>query len=239
MANNYFQFKQFTIYQDQCAMKVSTDAAVLGALAHQSQPNNILDIGCGTGVIALMLAQRFKKAQIKALEIDAKAFIQADQNIKTSPWSDRVNIEQGSFQDFSKSEIGKFELIVSNPPYYTNHNKSKNDQRNLALHNDQLPFGDLIKGVIRLLDPQKGQFWVILPPNQMKELEKIAVFFNLSPEKFYALKDRSSTKILRHIKSYSFNKSSVKDPITICIKDENFNYTPEYKSLLKDFLMIF
>lgn len=239
MPNNYFQFKQFTIYQDQCAMKVSTDAAVLGALANQSQPENILDIGTGTGVIALMLAQRFEKAPIKALEIDSKAFTQASENIAQSPWSDQVKIKKGSFQDFSMSETEKFDLIVSNPPYYTNHNKSKDKQRNLALHNDELPFGDLIKGVIKLLNPEKGKFWVILPPNQMKELEKIALFFQLNPQEFFELRDRPSTKALRHIKSFSFNNSLQQEPITICIKDEDFNYTPEYRNLLKDFLLIF
>ncbi|UCS95145.1 methyltransferase [Echinicola marina] len=239
MANNYFQFKQFTIFQDQCAMKVSTDAAVLGALASQDQPENILDIGTGTGVIALMMAQRFEKAQIKALEIDSKAFTQASENIAQSPWADQVKIEKGSFQNFSKSCSEKFDLIVSNPPYYTNHNKSKDKQRNLALHNDELPFGDLIKGVLKLLEPNKGKFWVILPPNQMKELEKIANFFELYSNAFYELRDRPSTKVLRQIKSFSFSKLTIPEPTSICIKDEDFSYSQAYKHLLKDFLTIF
>ncbi|GAB3648123.1 methyltransferase [Echinicola sediminis] len=239
MANSYFQFKQFTIHQEHCAMKVSTDAVIIGALAHQNQPGKILDIGTGTGVITLMLAQRFEGATIQAVEIDEAAALQAGRNISNSPWKDRINIFNQRFQDFIQDNQERFPLIVSNPPYFPKHNKSKDAQRNLALHNDGLPFGDLIKGIVKLLDREKGKFWVILPPQQMRELEKIARFFELYPQDSYELKDRPSTKVLREIKAFSFHKTEAPHSTSICIKNDDFSFSEVYQQLLKDFLLIF
>ncbi|MDN3669581.1 methyltransferase [Echinicola jeungdonensis] len=237
MPNPYFKFKQFTIHQDRCAMKVSTDAVVLGAIANQENPKYILDIGAGTGVIALMMAQRFSNAHIKAVETDEPAYHQALENITDSPWKNSIQLDHKPFQEFLGQSQGQFDLIVSNPPYFPNHNKSTNAQRNLALHNDGLPFGDLIKGVNKLL-AKEGQFWVILPPQQMKELEKIAKFFQLSPSHSIALKDRPDTKTLRLIQSFSYQNYPSKTE-TLCIKNEDFSYSEPYSNLLKDFLLIF
>lgn len=239
MANTYFQFKQFTINQEHCAMKVSTDAVVLGALATAKNTDRILDIGAGTGVISLMLAQRFPSAKIDSVEIDELAAKQAKENVTESPWKERVRIYLNRFQDFVPSSSGQYSLIVSNPPYFTNHNKSKDEQRNLALHNDELPFGDLIKGVVKLLNRDKGKFWVILPPQQMKELDKIARFFHLYPSVFFALKDRSSTRELRQIKAYSFSPSNPPEITILHIRNEDFSYSEEYCRLMKDFLLAF
>jgi len=239
MANTYFQFKQFTIHQENCAMKVSTDAVVLGALATAENTDRILDIGAGTGVISLMLAQRFSTAKIDSVEIDQFAAKQAKENVAKSPWKERVQIHLKRFQNFAPSPSGQYPLIVSNPPYFTNHNKSLDQQRNLALHNDALSFGDLIKGVVKLLDKEKGKFWVILPPQQMKELEKVARFFHLYPAAFFELKDRSSTRVLRQIKAYSFLPSSSPEITILRIKNEDFSYSEEYRQLMKDFLLAF
>ncbi len=237
MPNSYFKFKQFAIHQDRCAMKVSTDAAVLGALADQQSPKNILDIGAGTGVIALMMAQRFPKANIQAIEIDDLAYHQALENIEESPWEKRIQLDHLAFQDFIAQSPKQFDLIVSNPPYFPKHHKSTNAQRNLALHNDELPFGDLIKGVNKILK-KEGQFWVILPPQQMKELEKIAKFFQLFPCQTIALKDRPDTKVLRLVQSFSFQDKPL-DSQTLCIRNKDFSFSEDYRNLLKDFLLIF
>lgn len=220
MANTYFQFKQFTIHQDHCAMKVSTDAVVLGALAKHASPNSILDIGSGTGVITLMLAQRFPEATVQGIELDEAAASQSRRNVQKSPWPGRVEIKCMRFQAFEKESTENYPLIVSNPPYFPKHHKSADLQRNLALHNDELSFGDLIKGVVKRLDKNGGFFWVILPPQQMKELDKIARFFGLHAQEWYELKDRPSTKTLRHIKSFSFNAKPSPEMNTICIKNE-------------------
>ncbi|MBD8488079.1 methyltransferase [Echinicola sp. CAU 1574] len=239
MPNSYFQFKQFTIHQENCAMKVSTDAVILGALVNEAFPTQILDIGTGTGVISLMLAQRFQEAKILGLEIDQPTFEQANENKNNSPFKDQIEIHHLSFQEFSKKNAKNFPLIVSNPPYFPNHNKSKNDQRNKALHNDELSFGDLIKGVVKLLDKNLGAFWVILPPRQMDDLERIAAFFGLYPKDFFELRDRPSTKVLRHVKSFTFTQSQKPIPSLITIKNNDSSYSKVYKDLLKDFLLIF
>ncbi len=219
-------------------MKVSTDAVILGALARHSSPGAILDIGSGTGVISLMLAQRYPNTFIDAVEIDEAAAKQAVGNSQASPWRDRVQIHHVRFQEFVKNMAGAYSLIVSNPPYFPMHNKSADAKRNLALHNDELSFGDLIKGVVKLLD-KEGVFWVILPAQQMLELDKVARFFGLYTHEWYALRDRPSTKVLRHIKAYSFAEAPMPEISTICIKKEDFSYGDSYRCLLKDFLLVF
>ncbi|MFT5773225.1 MAG: tRNA1Val (adenine37-N6)-methyltransferase, partial [Algoriphagus sp.] len=123
MGNSWFQFQQFRINQDRCAMKISTDAVLLGALAEADEPKHILDIGTGTGVIALMLAQRFSEAKIVAVELDEQAAMQAGENFEHSRFSEQLSISHAAIQDFSVSN--KFDLIVSNPPYFTAHLKGQ------------------------------------------------------------------------------------------------------------------
>src|SRR5690554_2397329 len=171
MPNSYFQFKQFIIHQDNCGMKITTDAVVLGALASHELAGRVLDIGTGTGVIALMLAQRFPESLIQGIEIDQHAFVQAKENVALSPWKDRIKLFPQSFQEFLAVKPEPFDLIVSNPPYFPDHIKSKDHQRNLALHNDALPFQDLVNGVASLL-ASNGLFWIILPESQMQDLAK-------------------------------------------------------------------
>lgn len=239
MANTYFKFKQFTIHQDRCAMKVSTDAVVLGALAGNSmeKPKSILEIGIGTGVVSLMLLQRFPESKLLGVELDQDAFIQACENADSSPWRDSVNFQKIAFQEFSKDREEKFELIVSNPPYFLNHLQTSDDKRNMALHHVGLSFGDLIKGVVELLAPE-GVFWVILPPGQMQNLEAIAAFFDLYPNSAFHLRDRPAKKVIRVIQEFFFHKKAnlIQD---IMIKDENGQYSVNYTGLLKDFILAF
>jgi len=169
MSNSYFQFKQFRINQDRTAMKVGTDGVLLGAWADCQFADSILDIGTGTGLVALMLAQR-SSAQIVALEIDKDAALQASENIHESPWPDRIAIVQDDFRFFAEQTSSRFDLIVSNPPYFENSFKAKGSSRILARHTDCLPYTDLIKGVSRLLI-DKGRFTVILPIDVSKTVE--------------------------------------------------------------------
>ncbi|MDP2113785.1 MAG: methyltransferase, partial [Bacteroidota bacterium] len=160
--NNYFQFKQFRIIQDKSAMKVGVDGVLLGVWANVSGAKRILDIGTGTGLIALMMAQRNADARIDAVEIEPDAFQEAVYNIQQSPWNERIQIELCSFQEFAGKAGLKYDLIVSNPPYFTNGHKAPLENRATARHSDSLSLGDLISGAIGLLN-ETGKIALVLP----------------------------------------------------------------------------
>lgn len=235
MGNSWFQFQQFRVNQDRCAMKISTDAVLLGGLAEVSNPRRILDIGTGTGVIALMLAQRFPQAKVTAIELDEDAAAQALENFEESQFSDRLILLQGRFQDFSANE--KFDLIVSNPPFFPDHLKSQDSKRNQALHTDELSFEELIGNVTMLLG-EKGSFWVILPPRQMKMLENLAEKSGLNLYSKTRVKDSESKPVHREVCEFSFqNKGKKEDEFVL--KDVDSQYSGSYKRLLTGFLLGF
>ena len=171
---NRFNFKQFTINQDRCAMKIGTDSVLLGAWTSlDSNPYSILDIGAGTGILALMIAQRSGQVAmsaeiIDAIEIDDDAFEQCVENFEASPWGDRLFCYHASLEEFvedhsnDESESEKYDLIISNPPFYLNTYKSNNEQRDLARFVDAMPFRQLIESVSKLLSPH-GSFSVVIP----------------------------------------------------------------------------
>lgn len=220
-------------------MKVSTDAAVLGALAEAVFPQRILDIGTGTGVLALMLAQRYLNAKIWAVEIDADASEQARANVAASPWSHRVQVVHRSFQEFYVSEQRKFDLIVSNPPYYADHLPSTNGKKHIALHQDTLAFFELAKGMEALL-ADDGVAWVILPPRQMSEFETVAATFGLLGMAKVQVFDRPGKPVLREVQGFS---SRVPEgdfhTQTLIIKDTEGLYTADYRALLQAYLLHF
>ncbi|MDR7132084.1 tRNA1Val (adenine37-N6)-methyltransferase [Algoriphagus sp. 4150] len=235
MANSWFQFQRFRINQDNCAMKISTDAVVLGALADAASPREILDVGTGTGVIALMLAQRFPTAKIQAVEIDPLAASQALDNFRANAFSERMQLWKGRFQDFQTQE--KYDLIVSNPPYFPGHLKSPDVQRNMALHTDELSFQDLLGKVLQLLQGD-GQFWLILPPRQMQDFQEEAEKHGLFPEAKFTLQDKPGKRILREICSFSRKQTEVK-ATEIFIKNEDGTPHKSYVVLVRGFLLNF
>lgn len=162
MANNYFQFKQFIIQQEKAAMKVGTDGVLLGAWACVENCHRILDVGTGTGLIALMLAQRNKKAEIQAIDIDEGAVLQAKENFIASPWNERLAVEQISVQNYKAEYTNKFDHIVSNPPYFNNSLKNNNQSKAMARHTHMLSFRELINSAI-LLTNENGKLSVVLP----------------------------------------------------------------------------
>jgi tRNA1Val (adenine37-N6)-methyltransferase len=233
MGNSWFQFQQFRVYQDRCAMKISTDAVLLGSLAAAAAPNRILDIGTGTGVIALMLAQRFPDAQITAVETDEDAAAQAGENFTDSPFTHRLTLVPCRIQYFSSET--KFDLIVSNPPFFPDHLKSKDSKRNRALHTDELSFEELVAKTTQLLSAS-GTFWVILPPRQMQELELICEKAGLYLNRRIRVRDSIQKPVYREIAAFS-TKKSVTPESKIVLKDENMAYTEAYSSLLSGFLL--
>jgi tRNA1Val (adenine37-N6)-methyltransferase len=232
-----FRFKQFQVHHDRCAMKVGTDGVLLGAVASADAPKTILDVGTGTGLVALMLAQRFPTARIEAVEIDEAAFLQAKGNAEGSPWGDRVHVWHSRFQDYAKTCEEKFDLIVSNPPYFSRHLLSEDPRRNLALHQEGLDFSTLAAGVSKLLDPT-GFFWVILPPLQMASLESELQKQGLFPFFLLEIFDRPQKKSHRRIQGFSFKDGSFERRI-ISIRDTEGLYSKEYSELVREFLIIF
>jgi len=235
MGNSWFQFQQFRIHQDRCAMKISTDAVLLGALAEANFANHILDIGTGTGVISLMLAQRFPEALITAIEIDSDAAEQASENFLESPFSARLQVKNVRFQDFPEDQL--FDLILSNPPYFPDHLKSQDAKRNQALHTDDLSFEELLQKVVKLLK-KDGQLWVILPPRQMSDFSELARGFGLLPKKRMQVKDTASKPVIREIVGFSID-SNPADSEEIYLKDENGGFSDAYSSLISGFLLGF
>lgn len=181
MANDYFRFKQFTIHQGLCAMKVGTDGTLLGAWADGGE--QILDIGTGTGLIALMMAQRYPEARVTGVDIDAMAVEQARQNVALSPFADRVRVVESDVQQFE----GQYDCIVSNPPFFESSLTSPDARRTLARHNVQLPFDRLFQSVRRLIAPQ-GSFSLIIPFDYRDKIIKEAALAGFFLQKELAIK---------------------------------------------------
>ena len=232
-----FSFKQFSIQQDRCAMKIGTDGVLLGAWAPiENNPFSILDIGAGTGVIALMLAQRSNAEQIDALEIDEEAYEQSVDNFENSPWSDRLFCFHVGLDEFVEEPEDEYDLIVSNPPFYTDDYKSDNEQRDLARFADAMPFEDLIEAADLLLS-ENGIFAVIIPFKEEENFLALAKEYELYPLKITHVKGTPTTEIKRSLLAFSRNES-VNFPIDeLIIETSRHQYTPEYIELAKDFYL--
>lgn len=234
---NGFQFKQFLVRQDQTAMKVTTDACILGAYTALENATKVLDIGTGTGLIAMMLAQR-SKAQFSAVELDDNAYQQAVENVQNSIFKEQIRVFHQSIQDFAENNKDLyFELIVSNPPFFQNHLKSEQEKRNKALHTDTLSFEDLLTSVIKLLSAD-GRFVVLLPAYESTVLENLALQEGLYPHKKLLIRHRNGSKILRIITTFGLTeKETIQEELIIRNLDES--YTAQFSTLLKEYYLIF
>ena len=232
-----FQFKQFTIQQDRCAMKVGTDGVLLGAWTPiDHQPFSILDIGAGTGIIALMLAQRSFAEQIDALEIDEEAYEQATDNFENSPWSDRLFCFHAGLNEFVEEPEDEYDLIVCNPPFYTEDYKSDNKQRDLARFEDAMPFDELVAAAALLLS-ENGIFSVIIPFKEEEKLITLATEVDLFPIKITRVKGTPTSEIKRSLLAFSRNKVENYPVDALVIETDRHVYTQEYISLTQDFYL--
>ncbi len=223
--------------QDKCAMKVGTDAVLLGSWVNASNAKTILDIGTGTGIIALMLAQR-SGARIDAIDIDMNAYIQATENISNCQWKDHIEAHHISLQQFAKESDHKYDLIVSNPPYFIDSSKASEESRTNARHTDQLPYKDLLDGVLKLLSPT-GKFYVILPTKESELFKEDAENHKLFLTKVTKVITRTDKPEKRLLMRFEFiQRAYSEDTITI-EKDERHSYTDEYKELTKDYYLAF
>ncbi|QIE59484.1 methyltransferase [Rasiella rasia] len=236
MASKPFQFKQFTVAQDRCAMKIGTDGVLLGAwVSLQNKPNSILDLGTGTGVIALQLAQRCDAETIDAVEIDEDAYEQSTENFENSPWGDRLFCYHASVQEFASEIEETYDLIVSNPPYYTEDYKSENLARDTARFTDTLPFEHLVVCASHLLS-ETGTFSVILPKKEEKNFIALAEKHSLFPKHICRVQGTPISEVKRSLLTFSFQKQQPTIE-NLIIEKSRHQYTNEYIALVQDFYL--
>ena len=206
-----FKFKQFTINQDRCAMKIGTDGVLLGAWASiANNPNSILDIGAGTGIISLMLAQRSKAENIEAIEIVANAYEQCVANFEASLWADRLFCYHAGLDELLIEIEEKYDLIVSNPPFYVETNSTRNSARDTARKNRSLPFEELVQSVSLLLS-ENGVFSTIIPFRQEADFLKLAKEFSLFPNRITRVKGNQSANTKRSLLELGFTQNTFED----------------------------
>ncbi|WP_026811570.1 tRNA1(Val) (adenine(37)-N6)-methyltransferase [Arenibacter latericius] len=231
-----FKFKEFEIHQDRCAMKIGTDGVLLGAWTSiNHHPNSILDIGAGTGVIALMLAQRSDAETIDAIEINEAAYEQCVDNFEASDWGDRLFCYHASLDEFANEIDDKFDLLVSNPPFYSEMVSSGNESRDMARQQASLPFYDLLVGVAKLLS-ETGRFSTIISYKDEKEFLSIASKLNLYPTRITHVQGTPETAVKRSLIEIQFKKTETRIEKLI-IESERHQYTEEYVNLTKDFYL--
>ena len=232
-----FTFKQFVVEQDRCAMKIGTDGVLLGAWAPiDNHPFSILDIGTGTGIIALMLAQRSAAQQIDALEIDEAAYEQATDNFENSPWNDRLFCFHAGLDEFIEEPEEEYDLIVSNPPFYSEDYKTENESRDLARFQDAMPFEQLLEAADLLLS-EHGIFAVIIPFKEEENFIALANEFELYPLKITRVKGTPTTEIKRSLLAFSRNETTDLPIDELVIETARHVYTQEYIGLTKDFYL--
>lgn len=233
-----FRFKQFTVEDSHSSMKVGTDAVLLGSLATQggSNTDTVLDIGTGCGVVSLLVAQQCPFAQIQAIDIDAASVEEARHNFLLSPWRERLQVRQISLQTHVLTSEQRYNLIVSNPPYFSQSLKGSESRRNQARHNDTLPFADLVSGIDSLMAPD-GRFCCILPCRNAEEVIVRAQSHNLHCIHRVLIRTRQDLPIKRTIFTLARNNETQYEEITLVLREKDNTPTVQYKNLTKEFYL--
>jgi tRNA1Val (adenine37-N6)-methyltransferase len=239
-----FKFKQFAVQQERSAQKIGTDSVLLASWCTANQETSrALDIGAGTGVISLILAQRLFHAHIDGIEIDDDAFEECSLNFENSPWADRLFCYHASFQElYEEEDIEHYDLIISNPPYFepdTNIDNSMDASRAMARFDDHLPFEELVYGVYQLL-ARDGTFACIIPSDRSDRFMEIAAHFQLFPTRICYVKGTATSKVKRCLMEFRF-RESVPNTTTVTehlvLEESRHKYTAEYYDLVKDFYL--
>jgi tRNA1Val (adenine37-N6)-methyltransferase len=232
-----FQFKQFSVNQDKCAMKVGTDGVLLGAWCPvENNPKTILDIGTGTGIIALMLVQRTNANQIDAIEIDENAYEQATENFENSTWSDRLFCYHAGLDELIDEPEDEYDLIVSNPPFYSENVKTGFENRDIARFQDAMPFEELIEAADLLLS-ENGVFAVIIPNKEEEKFIDLCAAVELFPIKITRVKGTPTSAIVRSLLAFKRYELSVLTTDELIIEINRHEYTNDYINLTKDFYL--
>lgn len=235
MANSYFKFKQFTINQENCAMKVCTDACILGAWfpAKIPQTATVLDIGSGTGLLMMMLAQR-SQGEIHGIEIDPAAYAQLQENTSQNDWKARLKVFAGDARTFQFPV--KYDFIISNPPFFENDLLSTDDREQVAKHSKHLTLEALLDVIDANLQP-RGAFGILLPYHRWEEFNKLAIQKNFSLTEKLVVRHTPKHAPFRAILHYTRSNDNFAPSIELAIKQDAGSYTPEFVELLKDYYL--
>ncbi len=241
--NAYFRFKRFTVWQDQCGMKVTTDACLFGAVVAEKtkgqSTRRVLDIGTGTGVLSMMLAQSIE-GPIDAVEIDRAAWMQASANFSQSAWGHRMTAHFGSIQSYESDNFedmgNRYDLIICNPPFFKNHMRGHEDSRNRAIHNTELPLEDLVASLQKLITPT-GQAFVLLPYHEMGKFSQMMAQGGFHEHLEIPLFTQPGRPVFRTIKAFSPAPATLRYKENIVIKDQDQNYTWRFTGLMKDYYL--
>ena len=235
MSNPYFKFKQFTVFHDKCAMKVGTDGALLGAWTDVSRSGRVLDVGTGSGLIALMLAQR-SEADIVAIDVDADAVEQARENVERSPWKGRISVELLDARRMPEEWNGCFDTVVSNPPYFVEDVKSPSGSRNRARHADGLDFGSLLDGVRKVLSDE-GAFSVVLPAETAPDFTALAMRRGLCLKRQTWVRTKPEGSPKRVLLELSVRPVLRTEVDSLVIESRPREYSPEFRELLRPYYL--
>ena len=234
MSDSSFLFKQFIVHHDRCAMKVGTDGVLLGAWAPVDQAHTALDVGTGTGLVALQLAQRNPHLRVTAVEIDAPAAAQAAENVAGSPWPDRIEVVCADFNDFQPD--GVFDLIVSNPPYFVDSLKCPDKSRMVARHTAELDFPALAKSASFLLN-EEGMFSVVLPADAYTSFVSSCLREGLHLQRVLWVHTKPDIPAKRVLMTFVKQAVDETEQEHLTVEVSRHVYSPEYVSLLKDFYL--
>ena len=236
MAGQWFHFKQFSIRQDGAAFKVGTDGVLLGAWADVSGAGSILDIGTGTGLLAIMLAQR-SGARITALEIDPSSALQARDNASASPWRDRIRILQISLQDFKPPE--KYDLVITNPPFFQDSMRPEDRGRMISRHDALLSLEDLAETAPRLMH-DRGRFCLVLPLAESRTFERVGSDRGLHMHRLLRVRPGPNHPEKRRLMEFRlYPPGTVQCDDLVIEKGARHDYTERYRELTGDFYLAF
>jgi len=243
MSNSWFRFKQFTVHQDRCAMKVTTDACLFGAwtakeiqIRTDQENKHILDLGAGTGLLSLMIAQANPSYIIDGIDIDEECYEQAKENTEGTGWKGKINNLHGDAGSFVFGK--KYDVIISNPPFYENELRSENEKKNIAHHSEHLSMVDLCRTIKNNLS-DSGIFFLLLPYKRKAEIDELLKKENLPVSKRLLVRQTDHHTYFRMMIAGSLKASDLSMEYEIAIKDGNQQYTPEFRALLKDYYLNF
>ena len=235
MPNPYFKFKQFSVFHDKCAMKVGVDGVLTGAWAMVENAVEILDIGTGSGLIALMLAQR-SKAHITAIDINQQAVLQATENVQNSQWENRITVLNTSLQEFALNSTVQYDLIVSNPPFFVNSLKTPVESRTLARHTDTLTHEELIENALKLLTTT-GRICLILPVKEGRKCIEFAGSNNLFCTKQVTVYPKPNAEAKRLLLEFGMIKYDTIIDNLLIESEIRHEYSPEFSELVREFYL--